>query len=324
MSTLSLEDPSTLYLTLQGAYLRMRDSRIEVHQDEELVGKVLMKDLQRICIFGQILISNQLMTECLDRGIIIFHFTKYGRYRGSTYGNEVKSYHVQEAQLKFQNPLPLVRELINAQITSRLSILSKKLSERFTELRELQNKVREASSISSLRGYEGMASKIYWSTFPKLLSEPSLFNGRTRRPPRDEANAILSFTYTLLGTELETHIRYYGLNPYKGYLHEYRYGRKSLQLDILEQFRPAAEIMTLSLLNRKIMNDKHFEREAVSVLLNDKGRKIFLREYENFLRRKFKTESGTMSLRNIAQIQVQKLVSTITEGKDYSGFTILK
>lgn len=327
MSELSLDDTSTLYLTLQGAYLKTKDGRIQVYHEEKLVGQVLLKDIQRICVFGQILLSNQLVTTCLDRDIIIFHFTKYGRYRGSTFGGEVKSYHVQEAQLKVNDStaLQFTRELISSQMTSRVAILRRKQErvgeKTISEILKLRDRVKTAPTIDSLRGLEGMASKIYWGVFGSLLSDPSLFNGRSRRPPKDESNALLSFTYTLLGTEVETHVRYYGLNPYKGYLHEYRYGRKSLQLDLIEQFRPAAETFCISLLNQKKLTTKHFEREGVSVLLDEKGRKIFLREYEDFLKKRYRTDHGSLSLRHIAQIQVQKLVTTITEKKPYTGFS---
>lgn len=137
-----------------------------------------------------------------------------------------------------------------------------------------------------MRGVEGEAAQIYFGVFDELILQQKkdfLFNGRTKRPPLDNVNALLSFVYTLLTNAITSALETVGLDPYVGCLHTERPGRASLSLDLIEELRAVlADRFVLSLINKKIVNKKGFEKkENSSVLMDDKTRKLVLTEWQN-------------------------------------------
>lgn len=315
---LTLQDTSSIYITTQGTTLSIRNKRLEVSLNGELIGQALLHSVSRICIFGAAHLSFPLIDHCLRNGITIHYFSTHGIHKGMLYGKEIMSYKILERQLltSEEDALPLIKSILQAQISSRINILRKK-SFPTDQLVATLPKIGRAQTMDSLRGIEGQAAAFYWGSFASMLSTPSLFNGRTRRPPKDIANSLLSFGYVLLASEIEPHVRYYGLNPYRGFLHQFRHGRKSLVLDLLEQFRPVIEHFTISLLNRKQLTKKHFRKEGVGHYLTDEGKRKYLASYEQLMRKKHKNEKGEMTLRNIIQLQVQKLTSWLMSRTDY-------
>ena len=148
------------------------------------------------------------------------------------------------------------------------------------------------SQIDSLRGLEGAGSAAYFTHFGRLIRNPSFaFKRRNRRPPIDPVNALLSFGYALLLHDVQGAINIVGFDPYLGYLHTQRYGRPSLALDLMEEFRPlVVDAMVLSALNRKALTPDDFASEPIShaVSLTDEGRRKFLRLYEQKKQSTFK------------------------------------
>lgn len=152
-------------------------------------------------------------------------------------------------------------------------------------LREIILLIRQSSSLDSLRGLEGDAASAYFGVFDELILSQKLdfsFDGRNRRPPRDNVNAMLSFAYTLLANDCASALEGVGLDAYAGLLHRDRPGRKSLALDLEEELRaPLADRLVLTLINNRILQDKHFDRqESGTVLLNDIGRKLMLKHWQ--------------------------------------------
>jgi len=146
--------------------------------------------------------------------------------------------------------------------------------------------------IDALRGLEGAGSAAYFGAFDRLIRNDKFsFHTRNRRPPTDPVNALLSFGYALLRHDVQGAINIVGLDPYLGYLHTQRYGRPSLALDVMEEFRPlVVDSMVLSALNRKALTPDDFHSEPLSqaVSLSDEGRRTFLRLYEQKKQSKFK------------------------------------
>ncbi len=316
--TITLQDTSSIYITTQGTSLTIQNKRLEVSQNGETLGQALLHSVSRICIFGAAHLSYQLIDHCLRNGITVHYFSTHGKYKGMLYGQEIMSYKILEQHLQTsdRDALPLIKQIIAGQITSRISMLKRK-SIPTDQLQEALKKIPNARSIDSLRGMEGHAAAAYWNAFPQVLSTPSFFNGRSKRPPKDIANSLLSLGYVLMTSEIEPHVRYYGLNPYRGFLHQFRHGRKSLVLDLLEQFRPVIERFTVNMLNKQQLGRKHFTKEGIGYYLTDEGKRKYLAAYEQLLRKKHKNEKGEMTLRNIIQLQVQKLTSWLLSKTEY-------
>src|SRR5207253_135761 len=130
-------------------------------------------------------------------------------------------------------------------------------------LRLLADQCRAEDDLDRLRGLEGAAAALYFGQFGKLLRTADLtFAGRTRRPPRDPVNACLSFGYALLGSVLETEVLRCGLEPLIGFLHQPAYGRPSLMLDLLEEFRPLVDALVVRLVNLRQLGPRDFERRG--------------------------------------------------------------
>ena len=165
-------------------------------------------------------------------------------------------------------------------------------SSEILELKQTIKRLDRQSSIDVLRGLEGAGSAVYFRCFNQLLRNPKFsFKKRSRRPPTDPVNALLSFGYSLLRHDVQGAVNIVGFDPYLGYLHVERYGRPSLALDLMEEFRPlVVDAMVLSALNRQQFEPADFESEPLSgaVRLTDEGRKRFLRSYEQKKQSKFK------------------------------------
>ena len=146
--------------------------------------------------------------------------------------------------------------------------------------------IQNASSKDQLRGYEGEAASIYFGVLDQLILQQKqdfVFQGRNKRPPLDNVNALLSFVYTLLTNSITSALETVGLDPYVGYMHTDRPGRVSLSLDLIEELRPVlADRFVLSLINKKIISGKGFsKKENGAVLMNDDIRRKVLTEWQN-------------------------------------------
>lgn len=145
--------------------------------------------------------------------------------------------------------------------------------------------VREITDLSRLRGIEGETAQLYFAQFNSLILQQKtefVFNGRSRRPPLDSVNALLSFSYTILANNCAAALQSVGLDPYVGFLHRLQPERSSLALDLMEELRPAiADRFVLSCINKRIITAKHFEtQESGAVWLNEEGRKVFFKAWQ--------------------------------------------
>lgn len=150
-------------------------------------------------------------------------------------------------------------------------------------LNELAKSINEAENIDAMRGIEGAAATLYFSCFDQMLgaSCPFRFEIRSRRPPKNEVNAVLSFVYTLLCREVRSALETVGLDPAAGYLHTLRPGRPSFALDVMEELRgPLCDRFVLALFHRRQLSAGHFEKDEEAVFLNEKGRREVLSAWQ--------------------------------------------
>jgi CRISPR-associated protein Cas1 len=180
-------------------------------------------------------------------------------------------------------------------------------------LQALAGQAQATDSFDSLRGYEGYGAALYFDRLRRYFPETAPFNGRNRRPPKDAANALLSWTYTIVLTEIDAAVRSAGLDPCLGFLHEISYGRPSLSLDLLEPLRaPLCDMLVLGLLNHRLVRaEEHFETspEDGGVTLNDRGRRAFFPEYERTMQRRFAESEDAVVAYRICQSCVRQAES---------------
>lgn len=290
---------NTLFVTLEGAYLRKDGEAVEVRHEGERKLRVPLHNLDGIVSFGwNNTASAALMQGCHQHGVSLSFLSPHGKFLASTSGGVSGNILLRREQYRIgespANSLPIAANMIAAKLFNSRQVLLRALRDHGPNetldrtVRTLNERItasNHADSLDSLRGIEGDAAASYFSIFNELIRVPDTtlqMNGRSRRPPLDPVNALLSFIYVLLMHDCRSACESCGLDPQSGFLHQPRPGRSSLALDLMEEFRPTfADRLTLSLINRKQITAKDFSiKENGAVLLKDDSRKKVLMAWQ--------------------------------------------
>ena len=282
---------NTLYITTQGSYLHKDRETLVVEQNRKKVAQLPVHSIGHIFCFGNVLVSPFLMGFCGENNVNLAFFTENGRFLGRLQGRQSGNVLLRRAQYRIseQNPVPIARHIIAAKIQASKRVLQRRIRNHGehpdiesaiyalnSSLRHLQT----AESVELIRGIEGDAAARYFGVFQHLIREKSgfSFDGRSRRPPRDGINALLSFLYSILGRDISGALQGVGLDPQIGFLHADRPGRDSLAQDILEEFRAWwVDRMVLSLINLGQIKLTDFTVEASgAVNMKPETRKLLL------------------------------------------------
>jgi len=288
---------NTLYVNTQDAYLARDGETVQVRIDREVRFQIPIHNLEGIVVFGHSGVSPALIGLCAERGVALTFLTEHGRFLarlvGPISGNVLlrrRQYHLADDPAA---SLCLASAFVTAKIANARSVLRRCIRDhehavavrdilRATEtLTVLIGRAQSAQSIDDLRGIEGEAARTYFSVFDHLITDQKsdfFFRGRSRRPPLDRVNALLSFVYTLLLHDTRSALEAVGLDPAVGFLHKERPGRMSLALDAMEELRPSlADRLVLSLINRRQVTAKGFVvRETGAVTMDEDTRKTVL------------------------------------------------
>lgn len=286
---------NTLYVTSEGAWVRKDGANVVVEVEGAERGRAPLHLLGAIVCFGQVGLSPQLMHAAAEAGIAITYLGWSGRFLARVEGPRSGNVLLRRAQHERtrNNPLAVASAITAAKIANQRGVLRRAIRDHgdadgtldLAE-RRLTAAARAAlasTEIHTLRGTEGEAANAYFAVFGALLRVEGLsFFNRTRRPPRDPVNALLSFLYVLLTADCRAAAEAVGLDPQMGFLHRDRPGRASLALDLAEEFRaPLADRACLTLLNRRQLGASDFRREETSaVFLREDARKTVLTAWE--------------------------------------------
>ena len=292
---------NTLYITNPDYYLSLEGETVTVLSDKKKIGKIPLHNLESIITCGYMGASPALMGKCAQEGISIIFLSRNGKFLarivGEQYGNVIlrkTQYRVSECE---EESLKLAKCFIMSKLYNsrwilervirdhKLRVDTEALKSASLTLKNSLNSAYECKSMDSLRGIEGEAASIYFGVFNELIlqqEEDFSFEFRSRRPPLDRVNALLSFAYVLLTSMCTSALESVGLDPYVGFMHTIRPGRKSLALDLVEELRSVfADRFVITLINKKLILSKHFiEQEDGAVLLNDEGKKIFFKYWQ--------------------------------------------
>ena len=265
----------TLSLTEQGTALHADGDMLVVHRGEAVLHRVRAAELEQVLIFGRIELSSGAIALLLRRGIDVVLLTSRGNFRGRLAGRVSKNVELRLAQYRrVSDPafcVGVARNVVAAKIKHQREVLlraqrrlqDEPLAVALGQLRLLGQRTEAAGNLDVLRGLEGQAAATYFGQFDKLLrSDQFRFERRTRRPPQNPVNACLSFGYAVLGSLAETDVYRCGLDPMLGFFHQPAYGRPSLMLDVLEEFRPLIDLLVLRLVNRRQLGPADFEQRT--------------------------------------------------------------
>jgi CRISPR-associated protein Cas1 len=292
---------NTLYVTTQGAYLHQEGEAVVVKVEGQEKLRLPIHTLGGIVCFGNVLCSPFLLGLCGQRGVNVGFLTEHGRFmtraQGPISGNILLR---KEQYRKAQAPkeaVGIVQNILAGKLTNMRTVLrramrdhpendkDKAISQATDRLDYIVGKIEQTVDIDVLRGLEGDTAKLYFSLFDRMITadkESFFMKERSRRPPLDKLNALLSFLYTLLTHDAVGACEGVGLDPQMGFLHAMRPGRPSLALDLMEEFRSViADRLALSLINLKQINGKGFKTtETGAVVMDDETRKTLLVAYQ--------------------------------------------
>ena len=292
---------NTLYITTPDRYLSLDGENVVVSAERQEIARVPLHNLERIIAFGAVGASPALMGKCVSESRELVFMTRSGKFLARAEGEVNGNVLLRRTQYRVaddaEKSLRIAKNMIAAKIYNCRWTLERTLrdhpmrvntelfSKKSSYLQEMIEKAVSASDADSLRGLEGEAASVYFSVYDDMILQQKdefRFSGRNRRPPLDRVNALLSFAYSLCTGMCTASLEAVGLDPYVGFLHTERPGRRSLALDLIEEFRAQmCDRFVLTVINKKQIAPEHFDlRENGAVLLTDDGRKAFLTAWQ--------------------------------------------
>ncbi len=292
---------NTLYVFTQGAYLRKESETVVVRIDKQPKVRLPLINIGAIACFGRVGVSPQLMGHCGQNGIAITYLTEQGRFLAAVNGFTPGNVLLRREQYRRADDLEsakliaracIIGKLANYRTVLRRGVRDQTASEATERLERAANRIdaalrnlSDSLSLDQLRGMEGEFSANYFGVFKDLITsqrEQFIFAGRTRRPPTDKVNAMLSFLYSMLTNDLRSACEATGLDAAVGFLHRDRTGRPSLALDLMEEFRPVlVDRLVLSLINRGQVKASGFiEDPGDGVRMDEATRKLVVSAYQ--------------------------------------------
>ena len=292
---------NTLYVTIPETYLSLDGENVVVLKNKMEIGRVPLHNIERIMTFGYMGVSPALMGKCVQYGIELVFMTPYGKFlarvEGSISGNVLlrrEQYRVADNKEKSLN---IAKNIIIGKIYNSRQVILRVLRDhelrvdqitfrkKAEYLRKALETCRNVNDMDSLREIEGECAAVYFSLFDEMILQQKndfSFSKRSKRPPLDNVNALLSFCYSLCTSMCASALESVGLDPYVGFMHTDRPGRRSLALDLVEEFRAwFCDRFVLMLINKKIVKADYFEQKPDgAVILNEKGRKEVLTAWQ--------------------------------------------
>lgn len=293
---------NTLYVMTPDAYVHLENSTVRVDVEREKRLQVPLHHLGGIVCFGNIMLTPALMHRCADDGIALVLLDRNGRFKARLEGPVSGNILLRQAQHRQSSngdfALDAARAMVAGKLkNSRQVVLrgareagdatdAQRLAETAALLGNAVRRLVEAKDLDTIRGIEGESARNYFEALPYLIRrdvrETFNMNGRTRRPPRDRMNALLSFFYSMLMNDCRSAVESVGLDPQLGFLHAVRPGRAALALDLMEEFRAMiADRLALTLINRGQVRAVDFEeRTGGAVLLSESGRRTAVTAFQ--------------------------------------------
>ena len=292
---------NTLFVTSEDIYLSLDGENVVASREKTPVARYPLHTLSAILTFSYPGASPALMGACAQQGISLSFCTPRGKFLARVSGEANGNVLLRRAQYRAADDpsqsCAIARAMVFGKVynarwsierTKRdhaLRVDTQRLQTAIDQIKGLYPLVAEETSLDTLRGEEGAGAKVYFDVFDDMILQNKadfFFHERSRRPPLDNVNALLSFAYSLLGSDCAAALESVGLDAYVGFLHRDRPGRTSLALDLVEELRPCfADRFVLSLINNRVIAATDFVRtDSGAVLLTDAGRKKFLRAWQ--------------------------------------------
>lgn len=322
---------SVIYIKEQGTYLHLSGGRLVVSKGRQELLEYPLINLDNVVCFGNVQVTTQLLHSLLENGIDVSYFSCGGKFLGHTCSESSKNVFLRFSQYEYyQNPekrLNLAKRIVENKIYNQIAVIKKHRWENdennpkddIVQMKRLAESVKDKRTGNEIMGVEGLSSNIYFGCFKRMLKCDFAFENRNRRPPKDPINAVLSLAYTFLTKDMCMLLDSESFETYLGFLHGIRYGRKSLALDMIEEWRqPIVDRLVIRLFNLRILSQDDFQDEIKEgIHLTEDGFKKFCREYEKYMNI---TVVEGKNYRALMKQQVSILKKGLQEGTEYIPF----
>ena len=313
---------SFIYITDEGAKLQKKGDKFLVGRNLEILMEIPKEIIEGLVLIDSVQISSDAVVELLKLGVPTTWISTHGKFYGrleSTRNVDVFKQRRQILSQESEFAVKLCKKIAAAKVHNQLTLLrrynrreeehAKEIASLVTRLQILQKNIDFVSEKEKIMGYEGASARHYFKALGMMTPSPFSFERRTRQPPRDAFNSMLSFGYTLLMYEIYTALCNQGLSPYFGFFHALKNRHPALASDLMEEWRPVLiDSMVMSLVHHHEVQPEHFMRseENDGVYMTREGRTIFLRAYEKKLRTMNRYLTGEHSYRKSLTIQAKK------------------
>lgn len=319
---------SWLYVTEAGARLSKQGGVFSIWREHEIICEVPSELVEGVVVIDAVQVSSAVVVDCLRRGVPLTWLSTRGEFFGRLESTRDQDVFLQAEQFALREDdafrLMLARRVVFGKVYNQRTVLRRynrtaKLAATEGVLREIRavaDHINTADSIEKIMGYEGIIARMYFAELGRMVPTAFGFKGRTRRPPLDRFNAMLSFGYTLLMYDFYTAAVSTGLHPYVGFLHALRNGHPALCSDLMEPWRPAVvDSLCLSLVAHHEIRAEHFDTSDPegAVYLDRVGRRIFIKAYEKKLQSLNGYFGGEYSWRHTIKMECESLTQALRE-----------
>lgn len=327
-----------LYLTEQGSKLRKASQRLVVEKGGNTLLEVPASGIDRVLVFGAVQLSTQVMSFLLESGIDVSFLSMGGRLKGKLVSVESKNVFLRLAQYdRYKDEefkLMIAKSIIKGKMMNQHTLILRyqrnhpdaDFSHELETISNSISSVPQKNVIAGLMGLEGVSSAAYFRCYSRMLHIDFAFDKRTRHPPLDPTNALLSLGYVLIGNEIGALIESAGFDPFIGFVHGLRYGRQSLPLDLVEEFRhPVVDGLVMTVINNGSIKKEDFHKEDNGAYLLDKASfKRFLGYYEDRMEKSFmcREQDTQTSYRKLIQMQAEIIQKVVLNREEYQPFLV--
>ena len=334
---------ATLYLTEQGSALVKESQRLVVRKGDDVLASVPIIKVDQVVVFGNVSLTTPAMSLLMGRDVDVVFLAQDGRYKGRMTGPGTGNGVLRQAQYRqsvdARFALRTGKAIVRAKLLNQRALLSwaarvfgptEALADASRQIEAAEAPVRAALALNALMGIEGAAAAAYFRALKSLLRHELGIERRQRRPPPDPVNAMLSFGYTLLTNHVRSLVEMVGLDLFVGFLHNQKYNRPSMALDLVEAFRaPVVDWVVVRAVNRRDLTAKDFnagkdEEGRSTCLLSDDGRARFIGLYETRLATKVvHPRSGNAeTFRRCLELDTRAMARAIMERSAFTPFVL--
>lgn len=331
----------TVYLTEQGATLRRDGAVLQVWTGRRRRTELLVHDLDQLVLMGNIMVTPGVLDFLIGERVDTVFMSYHGRFRGRLMHEHSKNVRLRLYQYKRLDDadfaIDVARAIVRGKILNARAFLMKAarrmggsddLTQAAFRMQAMVERLPGMATLDRIRGCEGRATAVYFGVFNRLIKNPDFsFEGRSRRPPMDPVNVLLSLGYTLLANAVETAVQIVGLDPYLGALHEIAYGRPSLVCDLMEEYRSViVDPMVVACINQRSFAADDFEQtEGEAVHFRRNAMRWFIELFERRMRTRilFPARGQRLEFRQVVEEQVRAFARFLlgTES-EYAPFLI--